>query len=241
MSYHFLPGLGVASLPHGSLDGKPSAQSRSTTTAGEYCCSDSATECSTCSRSLTTLEISTGDPGVDAWILSLVASRASRGQSVQASNQANATNETSGPTPSGSFAKWDRSTSSWRTRQHSLLTNTREPFLGTWPKAGLIAAGTACRRRSLVRTTSASGYGLWPTPAARDHKGTSCKAWRDRKRNLSTLPDALAAALDIPNDVAIVPSPMFVEKLMLWPAMWTDSAPSEMGRFQSWLQAHGAS
>ena len=57
--------------------------------------------------------------------------------------------ETCGPTPSESFAEYDPDSSCWRTFQASLLTNTLEPYSGTWPRAGTMGNGTVSQQPQL--------------------------------------------------------------------------------------------
>jgi hypothetical protein len=61
---------------------------------------------------------------------------------------------------------------SWRTSQGCLIEGL-ETFSGPWPASGLMRNGNAFQRETLELTTSGSGYGSWPTPAARDGKDLS--------------------------------------------------------------------
>lgn len=62
-----------------------------------------------------------------------------------------------------SFARWNPSTSSWRTSQLSLLEDSTL-YLERWPIAGTMLNGRASRRQTLVPRTSARESSLWPTP-----------------------------------------------------------------------------
>lgn len=62
-----------------------------------------------------------------------------------------------------SFVKWDRATSSWRTRQCSLFEGWDE-FSGTWPRWGMMLAGECSALSMPAHLTSASESGSWPAP-----------------------------------------------------------------------------
>ncbi len=69
-----------------------------------------------------------------------------------------------------SFAKWNPSSSSWRTSQLCLFGDSM-PFSDRWPTSGSMRSGACSRRRSAGRPTfaSACGYSL-PTPTVTDSK-----------------------------------------------------------------------
>jgi len=65
------------------------------------------------------------------------------------------------------FAMWNRDTSTWRTRQCSLLGGLDE-FSATWPNSGSMRNGECWERPTLELPTSESESGLLPTPVAID-------------------------------------------------------------------------
>jgi hypothetical protein len=67
----------------------------------------------------------------------------------------------------GSFAKWDQSTSLWRTHQCSFLGDL-EPFSETFPQWGLMRNGELWEQKTLVQTTKGTESGLWLTPTVMD-------------------------------------------------------------------------
>jgi hypothetical protein len=80
----------------------------------------------------------------------------------------------------GSFARWDPATSSWKTRQCSLLGDLDE-FSETWPRWGSMLNGECCLRPMLAHRTSGKGSGFWPTPCATDSRGSGVRGvLRDR-------------------------------------------------------------
>ena len=172
MSWHYLQVLeGDCSEPPFS-DGGPSAPWKSSRSAEKSSCGGSGTACSPCSRSGTTSGPSTADLGVASWTSSLAASRANR--SARPENvSARPTSEISGLKPSGSYAKWDPASSSWKTYQLSLLTNTSERFSGSFPRAGIASCGRLYRLPSLERPIGEIGSGSWATPTTADSQGTT--------------------------------------------------------------------
>ena len=270
MSFVYLPvGVVDCSQPSGCLAGEQSATSRMNPTALTSLKPESGTGCLTTPRSGTTPEHSTGDPGVDAWILSLRASRAS--PSVPpASDRENKTSETSGPKPSESYAKWDPDSACWRTYQVSFLTNTTEPFSGSFPRAGLMHHGRLYRRRKWERRISEIGSGLWPTPKAFDAIASNpervalLRAGKNTFKSKSSgisggiqnLADHVTARQMFPtptadrwdglqshgkNVVTDQLNPTWVEWLMGWPLGWTALEPLETDKFRLWLEQHGKS
>ncbi len=78
-----------------------------------------------------------------------------------------ATAPDSGPNTSGSFAKFDRPTRSWRTWPRS-AAGALIVFSGIWPRSGTTRRGTAFRLAPLVPPTAGIGSGLLPTPTVTD-------------------------------------------------------------------------
>lgn len=248
MSWHYLPELAGVSSERTSLGGRRSARSRSTRTAERCFCDASETACFPCSQSGTTPPPSTGAHGVDLWMSSLAASRASLTRS-SGSAPARTTSETSGPTPSASSVRWDRDACIWRTSQGSLFSSTLEPFSETWWRAGSASDGIASPRPPLEPRIDETASGLWATPSARDWKDTPGMAVtgtdpdgteRGRLDQLARqVYDAERRAGRKIQGMALNPS--WVEWLMGWPIGWTELRPSATARFQQWSRTHGGS
>jgi hypothetical protein len=66
------------------------------------------------------------------------------------------------------LAKYDPTTSSWRTSQ-LCLDGALSVFSETWPRSGLMRNGTAYQLPPLVRLTGEIGFGLLPTPSAESY------------------------------------------------------------------------
>jgi hypothetical protein len=111
---------------------------------------------------------STASRGVESWIASLRESRASRGLSPESAG-ASVTSGTSVKNSSGSLARWDHASSSWRTSQASFGWDC-PTFSGDWPTSGSMRSGACFRQRESVPLTSASEPSSWPTPQSRDWK-----------------------------------------------------------------------
>ena len=82
-----------------------------------------------------------------------------------------ATEADSGSSLPAPFAKHDPESSSWRTSQGCLVTETWDEFLETWPKWGSMRSGACSARRSAAPATGESGCSFWPTAQAHDSQG----------------------------------------------------------------------
>lgn len=185
------------SLEASSTVGAPSAPSKSTTTVAGYSCSARMTDALSRSLSGTTSPHSTGDLGLDAWILSLADSRV-RTSAPPEEAQASAVNgQDSGQKWPGLLAKYDRDASSWKTAQCSLFEDS-EPSLEIWPRWGSMLNGVAYQRQQPAHLTSGTGCGLWQTPTVQDANGRD----RHNQRDGSTRPSLLGQARTWPTPTA---------------------------------------
>ncbi len=111
-----------------------------------------------------------------------------------------------GPKWPASFAKWDPVSSSWRTRQLSLLGGLAE-FSETWPKWGTTVAGAAYllktpsglveHRRSIIAAKGCGFSGSMPTAKASDGTRGDCPS--ERARNS---PSLVSACQSLPTPAA---------------------------------------
>jgi hypothetical protein len=74
----------------------------------------------------------------------------------------------SGPSTRGSFAFFDRASSSWKTSQRSLLGGWTA-FSETLPRAGTMRSGRLFERRMSERPTDETDSSCWPTPTASEY------------------------------------------------------------------------
>jgi hypothetical protein len=179
MSWIYVPELVASPSPaSGSSEtGEQSATSSLTPTVSESCSSESQTATSTTRPCGTTSKHSMGDPGVDRWISSRRASRASH-SAPPGSEKAQPMSGTCGPTLGESFAKYDPATCSWKTSQVCLFDDTLAEYSETWPRAGTACGGTVYRRQPSAPITGGTGCGLseWQTPQAADATFLHCKS-----------------------------------------------------------------
>ena len=121
-------------------DGKPSVPLNQTTTPDGCSWPAKATAACDPSRSGTTCLPSTGSPGLDVWMSSLVVSHAKTSALPEREQESPVSDQVSGVSLLGSLARFDRDSSSWKTAQLSLLGGL-EPFSETWPRWGLMRDG----------------------------------------------------------------------------------------------------
>ena len=136
-----------------------------------------------------------------------------------------------------SLAKYDRNTSSWRTRQ-CLLFEDSEESLEIFPSWGIAQGGElwAATPPGDALMESASGLSMM-RPMAKEgyrHKFKLDSLIRKNHQD-GNLSEQLARV----HRVKLTPNAC--EILMGWPETWTDLKPLEMGNVQSWLHSHGKS
>lgn len=111
----------------------------------------------------------------------------------------------------GLLASYDPATQSWKTCQHSVTEDLRSALV-TLPPCGMTRNGQLYQRTSLEPDIDATGFGLLPTPTARDYKDGHAPRYRGGKLQTDTLGRAIGGP----------PNPQFTEWLMGFPAGWTD-------------------
>lgn len=249
MSYHYLPELAQGCLQQTACyASSASAPSKLTNTAETSSSSVSATASSSHSRSGTMCEPSTDSPGVDAWILSLRASRASHSQP-PGSEKAKMTIATDGLTPFALLEKSNQSTYYWKTCQTSLISDiSLTQFSEIWPFSSLIAVAVGyeakCYRlpRSEPRTYDAD-YGYWQTPVASEwmHHKFSKRAIlnKSEKQQDAGFGKWNGLTTQMVEQLGLYPTVEFGEWLMGLPSGWTSGRPLEMAGFRKWLRHSG--
>jgi len=154
------------------LGGRPSVRLSASPTASRYSSNDSEMDCSNPSPSGMTCEHSTGDHGVDSYIMELSAQGSHVSPSVLEESRRQPTmNATCGLTRLGFFPNATLGGSCLRTFQASWVLGRDqdgnpilEPFWETFPRWGMIVAGVAYRLNQAERHTEETDSGLWPTP-----------------------------------------------------------------------------
>jgi hypothetical protein len=135
----------------------------------------------------------------------------------------------SGPKWQGSFTRFDRATSSWRTLAQS-FSGELEPFSGTWPPWGLMRNGACSVLAPSVAHIAESGCGLLPTPVETERKDSSGKAGAlasiDRGGRLLRRLCVIGVSLGrIKPSETVRLRPSFVESMMGYPPGWTALEP----------------
>lgn len=189
MSWHYSQALEEAFSEACSSGGAPSARWRSMPTAPDDSCSDKMKDI--CHRSpFGMMFVPSTDARGEAlltWFLGAFPVRTSASQTPTATGST-ARKAGSGESLRGSFARYDRDMSSWRTAQISLFGASDE-CLETWPRWGLMVDGACYPQKILEHGTGAKGCGLLPTLQARDWKdGTNP---RPHGRHSESLPVVL--------------------------------------------------
>ena len=268
MSWHYLAEQAAESWEGSCLDGAPSALSSLIPTAAPSCLPANAMGCSHDSRYGMTCEPSTATPGADTSMSSAADSPARTSAQPAREGGSLARKAGSGESLRGSFARYDRDMSSWRTAQISLLGASDE-CLETWPRWGLMLDGACYPQKILEHGICDKGSGLLPTLTVSgnyNRKGASktsgdglatvirrmptltandCKpAGRVEvleylQKNRMTTVQRLMAAVTEPEQLGGTLNPNWCEWFMGWPIGWTASEPLETDRFQQWLLGHG--
>lgn len=159
----FSPGQEAESLGENSLAGEPSAPSNGSPTPQAFLSPDKMTAFSRLSRFGITFAPLTENRGEDllTWFRAGFLAKTSVQPDEAQESTVNAL-ECGWKWPESSV-KFDPATSSWKTRQCSLLEGLDE-FLETWPRWGMMRDGECWELATLERPTSENESGSWPTP-----------------------------------------------------------------------------
>lgn len=217
--------------------------------------SDKTTDLSRLSRFGMTCEPSTGDRGAAllTWWLAAFPARTLAG--LAPAQESKDQKAGFGWRWQGSFTKFDPSSSSWKTRQCSLLGGL-ETFSETWPRWGSMRDGECLALTTPELRTSAKESGFWPTIRASDGerggRGDLLQAVRGNQnkhfkmystpvasdtghRKTRYAQGGTALSMQVGGPL----NPTWTEWLMGWPSRWTELAPLAMARFREWQQQHG--
>jgi len=231
---HFSQAREGGSWEESSSDGAPSAQLNVMPTQQQFWHKDKMMESSNLSRFGLTLQLLTADRGkaVLTWFLAAFPAKIS-------AVKGGATGSTerglgSGPKCEGSFVRYDHAACTWKTHQYSLLGDW-EPYLGTWPKWGLMRHGECWERTMLAALMKGTASGSLPTPMATDWKGGTSSIRKDTgKQRLDQFRDWCKALHGL-----TYPIPEHSEAVMMWPIGWSDLKPLATDKYQQWLNSHG--
>ena len=122
------------------------------------------------------------------------------------------------------LAKYDQSTSLWKTSQ-LCLDGGLATFSETWPRAGMTRSGIAYQREPLEPFINATEYGFLPTLGKCEGLGASRKRFRNSQDfRGAKMSEGLRTS---PTDQTYI-HPRFAEVVMGFPPGWTELEPSEM-------------
>jgi hypothetical protein len=246
MSYTYLcenstcsPGQEAASLAECSSDTPQFALWKLNLTAGASYSNDNGTESCHDSQFGTTSRHSTPHIGADGLTSCAEVSHAKTFPPPEKAQALTAREADSGGTWPEWFAKFDPVTSSWKTRQCSLLAGL-DAFSGTWPRWGMMRSGVCWELATPVRRIVENESGFWPTPqvSGRIQGKMSCKTiWKTCIQNGGQI--HLTGHLRLMG-VSLERFPSISDWMMGWPVGWSDLKPLETDRFRLWCRSHGA-
>lgn len=228
MSWHFSQALVEAFSEENSLGGEQSAPWRLCPFAPDDSCSDKMKGTFHRSPFGTMYAPSTDDRGAELLMWFRAASHAQTSAQQERKPASTERQADYGWRWRESFAKYDHSSSSWRTRQCSLIEGLDE-FSETWPRWGLMLDGECLDLTTWAPTTAAKGVGSWPTPC----HGSS--RWGGTFQEVGGSQNKLRGT---PTGKLYV-NPDFWESLMGWVIGWTGTAPLGTDKTREWLRLHG--
>jgi len=268
MSWHFSQALVAEFLGGGSSDGKPSAPSSATLTQGMCWSHDKTTDALPRSRSGMTYAPSKATLGADLLTWYRAASRVRTYQAQARAQESAALAVDYGKKWRELLVRFDPLTSGWKTHQ-CLFPEVLPSSSLTLPRWGIMRDGELWERTTPARLISETGFGYWPTPAARDCKGANSQAHCESHGTGRKHMDQLANAVAFPHLRFATPqsrdfrtgqrsrwenpektknlndqiggqlNPIWVEWLMGWPIGWTDCDASATDKFRLWCNSHG--
>jgi len=162
MSWLFSQALVEEYLGDTCLDGEPSAQLNGNPTQQAYCAPDKMTKFSRLSRFGMTYKPLTESRGEELLTLYLEDFHARTSAQPEKVQELQAADQECGNIWLASLAKYDHSTSMWKTAQCSLLEDSMS-FSLTLPRWGLMQNGALYPQQTLVQTIKENESGLWPT------------------------------------------------------------------------------
>jgi hypothetical protein len=229
MSYTYLQEQGEESLAGCFADIPQYVLSRLNLIAEKSYSKDSETESCQSSQSGTMCELLTADHGEEKLTLFAEDSHAKTSALLEKEQESTENDLDYGGIWPESFAKYNQSTSLWKTRQLSLFGGLTE-FSQTWPQWGIMQDGECLALEVAADQWNASGFGL-PAPT----KSMGKRGW-----GISNIKPRYSAELEANARLfGYKPHPSVLEWSMGWIPTWTRLVPLETDRFQQWLHSHG--
>jgi len=260
MSWHFLRGEEAVSWDPASLDGPPSALSRSIPTAAAYYSHGSETECSRGSPSGTTSVHSADPPGAGMWTSCPEDSPAPTSAQREAGEACEARHRSSGSKCSVSSGRsglpgcsskthhiygseaWERSSKglpAWGTMRRGVVFRRGKPVLSTYdPVCGLLLTPTATGNEQAPLGQK------WPLQRRLREAVADLQIWGNlptpTPRNHGSMNAGKTRRRSL-DSLTGGPWICWREWMMGWPIGWTALEPLEMDRWLEWLYWHGPS
>ena len=228
----------MASWEQSSLDGAPSALLRLMPTTETCCLRDNVTESCRDSQFGMMSQPLTASRGADLWTLSLAASPVRTSQAREAVTVLTVNGLDSGEKWRGSWAKYHRATSSWKTHQ-TLLDGDSELYAETWPRWGMMQGGEFWGLDTPPQFINVTESGYWPTPQVSGRIQGKMSAPVIRKCCLGDGGQIhLTGHLRLMG-VSLERYPSISEWMMGWPDGWSDLKPLATDKFRRWCELHG--
>ena len=234
MSWLFSRAL-VAEYSAGTCsDGEPSAPSSVTPTPQAYWSPGRTTDACPRFRSGMTCERLTVDRGADVLTSFRAAFHARTFRSPAKEKESTASAPGCGESSRESFAKYDRDSSSWKTRQ-CLLAGGLDEFSETWPRWGSMRNGESYRRACAVPHIHAKDCFSLPTltVVSCEHPGRV----KLKPGQQTCISMELAKRDKWPNGGRY--SRSHAAWMMGFPDSWTDLDRTATDKFQQWRHSHG--
>lgn len=243
MAYLFSPALvdSTSALKWRFQIIEPSAMSKLTDTVKESLCLECETEALTPRQSGMTLPHSTGDRGVDEWILSLEGSLVKTCQLLVSEMGLEEIGAGFGGNMNGLLLKRDLHWSLLKTCK-DLFSEDCEMYSGTWRSWGTMQNGVVFLPHLSVLPTFDKDSSFWPTPTRNmitggpNHTAPTVIAGRHGINLKGAV--VKRGTKWIPNGIM---NPPWIEWLMGLILGWTDLAPSEMQWFRNKPRKRGKS
>jgi hypothetical protein len=244
-------GQAAESLAENSSDGEPSAPSNGNHTPLAFLPPDKMTAFSRLSRFGTTFAPLTENRGEDVLTWFLEASPVRTSHAPEKALELTVQDQDYGPRWQGSVARWNPSTSSWKTRQCSLFGGL-ESFLETWPDWGMMQDGefwdmttaegnTKGKESGLLPTVTKEVFANWASAEAKINNGGKRKSGVKIGSIFWWTMTEMHLRLGGARESGMYPDPSCGEMLMGWVDSWTELTPLETDRFQRWCALHGKS
>jgi hypothetical protein len=257
MNWLFSQVLVVEYLGENYLDGEPSVPLSGNNTQLAYCLPDKMTDYLKVSRFGMMFKPLTEQLGQDLLMSYQAVFRAKTSLPQEKVQELTVKDQECGVKWQGSFAKFDPSSSLWKTHQCSLIGDW-EQFLEIWPTWGSMRNGECWERQTLGLNTTEREFGLLPdndkffhTPTTGSSGGSNSRKAMQKRGVIWPTPTTgtgggnaggSGVRRTAKENGTYVPSlinPNLQEWLMGWPQDWTEIKPLETDKYRKWRLLHG--